>query len=211
MATDDTTTQTDDTETPTETPTETATDKAGADKATEALKAEAERLKKALAETNRKAQADRLRLADIDREAKEREDAKLGESERLGKRLKELEDQKREAEQRAAKLEAEVLAARVNQEIERAAAGHFGHPEVAPLVVDRDRITVDPDTGKITGIKDAIEAVLKRYPKLGEAQRGAGSPAAMSPKRPGGGGTGGGGEKQDLRAEFARMGGYEAM
>jgi ParB-like chromosome segregation protein Spo0J len=209
MATDDIT-QTE-TETPTETPTETAADKAGADKATEALKAEAERLKKALAETNRKAQADRLRLADIDREAKEREDAKLGESERLGKRLKELEDQKREAEQRAAKLEADLLDRKIDQAIERSAAALFTHPEIASRLVDRARIVHDPDTDKISGIKDALEAVLKQYPGLGSAQRGGGSPAAMRTKRPEGGGTGGGGEKQDLRAEFARMGGYEAM
>jgi hypothetical protein len=212
MATD-TDTTTDDT-TQDDTSAETAT-KSGADpttdKATESLKAESERLKKALHEANRKAAADRKRLEDIDNEAKERENAKLGESERLKKQLKEYEDKAREAEQRAADAEAAVLAARINQEIERAAIGHFIHPELASQVVDRERITHDPDTGKISGIKDAIEAVLKKYPGLALAQRGGGSPAAMTPKRPGGGGAAAGGEKQDLRAEFARAGNYEPL
>jgi hypothetical protein len=88
--------------------------------------------------------------------------------------------------------------------------GHFLHPELAPQVVDRERINHDPDTGKISGIKDAIEAVLKKYPGLGSAQRGGGSPQAMRTKQSGA--AGGGGDKQaELRTEFAKMGGYESM
>jgi flagellar biosynthesis GTPase FlhF len=215
MATDDTTT--DDTTTQDDPPAETATGKTGADpttdKATEALKAENERIKKALAETNRKAAADRKFREDVERERQQAEDAKLGESEQLRKQLKALEAEKRAAEQESAQLKADLVERRIDTEIERAATGHFLHPEIASQVVDRERITHDPDTGKISGIKDAIDAVLKKYPGLGTAQRGGGSPAAMRQKRPeGGGGQGGGNEKQaDLRTEFARMGGYEPL
>jgi hypothetical protein len=209
MATDDITT---DIETPNDPPAETATGTTGADKATEAIKAENERIKKALAETNRKAAADRKFREDVERERQQAEDAKLGETEQLRKQVKSLEAEKRAAEQESAQLKADLVERRIDTEIERAATGHFLHPEIAAQVVDRERITHDPDTGKISGIKDAIDAVLKKYPGLGSAQRGGGSPAAMRQKRPEGGGAGGGGEKQaDLRTEFARMGGYEAL
>jgi hypothetical protein len=76
MATDtDTTTETDET-TQDDPQAVTAAEKAGADKATETLKAEAERLRKALSEANRKALADRKRLEDIDKENEARETAK---------------------------------------------------------------------------------------------------------------------------------------
>jgi multidrug efflux pump subunit AcrA (membrane-fusion protein) len=207
MATDDPTT---DVETQDDPPAETATDKPGADKATEQLKAENERIKKALAETNRKAAADRKFREDVERERQQQEDAKLGETEQLRKQVKSLEAEKRAAEQESAQLKADLVERRIDTEIERAATGHFLHPEIAAQVVDRERITHDPDTGKISGIKDAIDAVLKKYPGLAVARRGGGSQAAMPPKRPGGGDAAG--EKQaDLRTEFARMGGYEPM
>jgi multidrug efflux pump subunit AcrA (membrane-fusion protein) len=208
MATDDPTT---DIETQDDPPAETATGTTGADKATEQLKAENERIKKALAETNRKAAADRKFREDVERERQQQEDAKLGETEQLRKQVKSLEAEKRAAEQESAQLKADLVERRIDTEIERAATGHFLHPEIAAQVVDRERITHDPDTGKISGIKDAIDAVLKKYPGLAVARRGGGSPAAMPPKRPEGGGAGGGDKQADLRAEFARMGGYEPM
>jgi hypothetical protein len=213
MATDDIQT---DTETLDDPPAETATGKTGAtndDKATEALRAEAERLKKVLAEVNRKALADRKFREDVERERQQAEDAKLGEAEQLRKQLKALEAEKRAAEQESAQFKADLVERRIDTEIERAAMGQFLHPEIAAQVVDRERISHDPDTGKISGIKDAIDAVLKKYPGLGTAQRGGGSPAAMKTRRPeAGGGQGGGGDKQaDLRAEFARLGGYEPL
>jgi septal ring factor EnvC (AmiA/AmiB activator) len=105
MATD-TDTTTDDTTTQDDPPTEMAAEKAGADKATETLKAEAERLRKALSEANRKALADRKRLEDIDKENEARETAKLGEAEQLKRQLKALEAEKRAAEHEAAQLKA---------------------------------------------------------------------------------------------------------
>jgi uncharacterized membrane protein YqiK len=211
MATDTDTTAHED-QTQAETSAETATTKAGADqaadRATEQLRAENERIKKALAEANRKATADRKRLEDIDREKQEREDEKLGEGERLKKQLKESDDRARESEQRAAKLEDDLLQSRIDQAIERAAAPLFLHPEVASRLVDRARILHDPETGKITGIKDALEAVLKQYPGLALANRGGGSPQAMRTRRPG---DGGGEKTPGLREEFARLGNYEPM
>jgi multidrug efflux pump subunit AcrA (membrane-fusion protein) len=211
MATDDPTT--DDT-TQDDPPAETATGKTGADpgndKAIEQLKAENERIKKAIADANRKGLADRKFREDVERERQQAEDAKLGEAEQLRKQLKALEAEKRAAEQESAQLKADLVERRIDTEIERAATGHFVHPEIAAQVVDRERITHDPDTGKISGIKDAIDAVLKKYPGLAAARRGGGSPAAMPPKRPGGG-DGQGDKQADLRTEMARMVGYEPM
>jgi hypothetical protein len=209
MATDDID-QTE-TETPTETSAETATGTTGADKATEQLRAENERIKKALAETNRKAAADRKFREDVERERQQQEDMKLGETEQLRKQVKSLEAEKRAAEQESAQLKADLVERRIDTEIERAATGHFLHPEIAAQVVDRERITHDSDTGKISGIKDAIDAVLKKYPGLAAAKRGGGSPAAMQPKRPGGGDAAGNEKQPGLREEFARMGNYEPM
>jgi hypothetical protein len=213
MATDIDTT-TDDTTTHDDASAETAT-KTGADqgndKTIEQLKAENERIKKAIAESNRKGAADRKFREDVERERQQQEDAKLGETEQLRKQVKSLEAEKRAAEQESAQLKADLVERRIDTEIERAATGHFLHPEIAAQVVDRERITHDPDTGKISGIKDAIDAVLKKYPGLAVARRGGGSPAAMPPKRPEGGGAGAGDKQADLRTEFARMGGYEPM
>jgi murein hydrolase activator len=214
MATDDIT-QTE-TETSTETQAETAADKSGSDKAIEQIKAENERIKKALQEANRKALADRKRLEDIDREKQEREDEKLGEAERLKKQLKESEDAKRESDKRSAELEDKVLALRIDQAIERAATSLFSRPELASKLVDRARITYDPDTEKIGGIKDALEALLKQYPEIGSAQRGGGSPAAMRTRQPGGGGghTPAASEADRLasiREEMAQLVNYEPM
>jgi ribosomal protein L16 Arg81 hydroxylase len=211
MATDDTTN--DDTTTLPDPPAETATGKAGAthdDKATEALRAEAERLRKALAETNRKALADRKFREDVEREKQEKEDQKLGEAERLRKQLQEAEDRTRDAEQRTAKLEADLIERRIDQAIERAAVPLFTRPELASKLVDRARITYDPDADKIGGIKDALESLLKQYPEIGTAHRGGGSPQAMKTRRPEQGG-GGGNKEPGLREEFAAMGNYEKM
>lgn len=216
MATDDIMNPTDDTATQDQTPAETAADRAGADHDTvdaAKLRAENERIKKALSEANRKALADRKRLEDIDREKQQQEDMKLGEAEQLRKQLKGFEDRIREADRLRADAEAAVVAERINREIERAAIPLFTHPELASQVVDRDRIVYDPETSKISGIKDAIEAVLKKYPGLGLGARGGGSPAAMTPRRPG---NGGGSQTPvdrmaEIRADFARAGNYEAL
>jgi hypothetical protein len=216
MATE-TDTTTDDTTHDDTTSAETATTKSGADpttdKALEAAKAEIQRVREQLKETNRKAAGDRKFREDVERERQQAEDAKLGEAEQLRKQLKALEAEKRAAEQESAQFKAELVERRIDTEIERAAIGHFLHPELASQVVDRERITHDPDTGKITGIKDAIEAILKKYPGLGSAQRGGGSPAAMRIRQPGGGGHGGGEADQmaGIREEMARMVDYEPM
>src|SRR3954471_4466196 len=124
MATEDTTTHDDDTTAQPETHAETAADRAAADHDTGTvdaarLRAENERIKKALAETNRKAAADRKFREDVERERQQAEDARLGEAEQLRKQLKAFEAEKRESEQRAVKLEAALLERRVDTEIER--------------------------------------------------------------------------------------------
>lgn len=216
MATEDIQTHDDDADAQPDTSAETAAGRAGADDApvdAARLKAENERIKKALSETNRKAAADRKFREDVERERQQAEDAKLGETEQLRKTLKALEAEKRAAEQEAQQLRADLIERRIDAEIERAAGGQFLHPELASQVVDRERITHDPDTGKISGIKDAIEAVLKKYPGLAAVQRGGGSPAAMRTRQPavGGGQNDRESRQPDLRTEFARIGNYESL
>jgi vancomycin resistance protein YoaR len=219
MATDDTTTHADDTQAHDETHAETAADRTGADHddidnvSAAKLKAENERIKKALAETNRKAAADRKFREDVERERQQQEDAKLGEAEQLRKQLKAIEAEKRAAEEESARLRADLIERRIDAEIERAASGRFAHPELAPQVIDRERISHDPDTGKISGIKDAIDAVLKKYPGLEAVQRGGGSPAAMRTRQPavGGGQNDRESRQPGLREEFLKIGNYEPL
>lgn len=153
----------------------------------EELRAEAERLRKQLKETNRKAAADRKRLEEVDREKREKEESKLSETARMRRRLDESEASLRELRDENEKLRVELQNQRIDREIERAAIGQFEYPQAAARLVDRDRISVDPETGKIAGVKDALDRVLKDYPGMATARRGGGSPAAMRTRRPGAG------------------------
>jgi hypothetical protein len=98
----------------------------------------------------------------------------------------------------------------MDQHIRKVAQGLFADPELAPKLVDRDQIEYDPETGKFSRVKEAVERVLRDHPGLATAQRGGGSPAAMRTKRPG---TGDGAAEgvPSLREEFARLGNYERM
>lgn len=218
MATEDIETQDETTEDVETRQAETATEAAATEadetqgKSAQELAAEAERLRRQLKETNRKAAADRLRLAEIDREKQEKEDAKLSETARLKKQLKAEEDARRAAEARAEKLQGDLINRRIDQEIERAAIGQFEYPQAASKLVDRSRIEYDPESDKVTGIKDALERLIKEYPGMATAKRGGGSPAAMTVRRPGAGAGAGVPEgAPSLLDQWVKTGNYDQM
>jgi hypothetical protein len=67
-------------------------------------------------------------------------------------------------QERIRELEAEVAELHVSQAIERAARDLFIHPEHAPRIVPRDRITFDPGTRRVAGVKSAVEGFLAENP-----------------------------------------------
>jgi hypothetical protein len=214
MAANDTQTQIDAEEAEDPTQAETAATEAeveaAPDKSTDELKAEADKLRKQLKETNRKAAADRLRLEEIDREKQEREDAKLSETAKQKKRADAETDARRQLEAEVAKLKADLLNREMDQHIRKAAQGIFNDPELAPKLVDRDQIEYDPETGKFSRVKEAVERVLRDHPGLATAQRGGGSPAAMRTRRPGQG-TEAEQQLPNYIDHFIRSGNYEPM
>jgi hypothetical protein len=140
------------------------------------LRREAERLRATLKETTRKATADRLRREELEREKEEREAAKLDEQGRLKRDRDIAASRATEAEQKAADLERRLAELRVDHAIEREAAALFEYPEDVPKLVDRERIEVDPDTGRIAGVKDAVKKLAEQRPGLLRQRAGGGTP-----------------------------------
>ena len=151
-------------------------------------RAELDRLRKALSEANRKAASDRKRLEELDRTDADRRAAV------------------EVAERKAAELAAQLMTREMEIAVEREARTQgWPNPELAWRLVDRDRIRVDPETSKITGIKDAVEKVGKDYPSLvGGAHRGGGTPPREA-RRPGDGRTATGDDRvEDLLLRSGR-------
>jgi hypothetical protein len=182
-----------------------------------ALKAVLDRTRKALADANRKAETERKqykaareRLDDLDRAAEERRKEELPEVERLRNDLRARDAEIRAREGRVAELERESTALRIAHQVEREAqkAG-FLYPEDVPKLVDASRIEVEPETGRILGVKEAVERLAKDRPGLLAAPRGGGSPAAVPQRRPVAGGANEA-PPVDMRAELRRHVRYPA-
>lgn len=165
------------------------------------LRAENERIRKALAETNRKATADRKFREDFEREQEDRKKAQMGEVDRLKQELADRDQRERDKEAANESLKAENLRLRVDGLIERAAiAAGFENPELAPRLIDRERITSDPDSGKIEGVKEAVDRLAKEYPGLVRSVKsGLGHPSTIRARQ--GGGNGSDPQAVDPRAE----------
>lgn len=131
------------------------------------LRAERDRIAKALAETNRKQKADRLRLEEFEKAQREAEEAKLGEGDRI-KRERDQQNQARlAAEQQAKAARDELDRLRIDFEIERMALSvGFEFPEQAAALVDRELIDYDEDTRRPLNLKDVIKRLVDKYPNL---------------------------------------------
>lgn len=152
------------------------------------IKAEKDRTAAALTKANKEAADRRRRLDELETAEAERTNAKLSEDERSKRANAEREQRAKDSESRAAKAEAALLSERVDRAVEREAAEvEFLYPGDAPKLIDRDRVEIDPDTGKITGVKEAVAALIKQRPALVHARAGGGSPAAMRTRQGGNG------------------------
>jgi len=136
----------------------------------EELQVELEKARKALHEANDMSKADRLRLKSLeDAEAKRKkdeEDRKTAELTELQKAQKERDEAKAEA----AQLKDQSQKERVNNAIEKAARGlKFRDEADAVTMIDRAKVKIAED-GTISGIKEALEELVKAKPYLVETK-----------------------------------------
>lgn len=130
--------------------------------------------------------------------AKEAEDAlKSKEREAMS------EAERKEAELKDAKAKADAADMRiVNSEIKAAAATAGAvDPDAVVSLLDRSGVSIDAD-GNVTGVKAAIDALLKAKPYL------KGTPGAGRSGGEGGGGSGDGGGRPDMNAALRRAAGF---
>jgi hypothetical protein len=131
------------------------------------LKAELDKVRKTLNETNRRAAADRKFREDKEREAEEKQAATLPEIEKERKARGAAEQRATAAEQRIQSLSSDLETAKLELVVEREARLQgWAHPELALRNIERDRITFDEDKGKHLGVKEALEAFAKMYPGI---------------------------------------------
>jgi hypothetical protein len=112
----------------------------------------------------------RKRLRELEQTVKQHEEAKLSETERLQKRLAELEREQaawqRERQERTLKYETMLAASRLG----------IVDPEAAYRLLDLSKVEFDDD-GNPTNLDKALQELLKAKPYLaGHATAGAGSP-----------------------------------
>ena len=149
------------------------------------LKSEVERLRQQTRQKDADAKRLRQKLEDFERKAREEEDAKLGETERLQKARDEAARKAAEAESAAARARAELIEERINLAVEREAAKQgFSYPDKVSRLIDRDRIEIDQDDPKkIVGVKEAVERLAKECPGMLTARPGGGTPSREAPNR----------------------------
>lgn len=158
------------------------------------VRAELERARAALKKANDQAakqRIDRNRLEELEAEKRKAETAKLSETDRIKRAVADSTARVRTLESENDALKRQNADLRIDHAVQaEAAEAGFLYPGDVPRLIDRDRVEIDPDTGKITGAKDAVARLAKDRPGLLRAQSGAGSPQAMMTRRPGAGGGG---------------------
>lgn len=111
--------------------------------------------------------ADR-RASALEAENKKFKDAQLNETQRLEQRAT-------EAEARAKELEESLAQERLNNAFLADKTYKWHNPEVALKLADTDLITKD-DSGKVTGMKAALDKLAKEHPYLLDTSGGADGP-----------------------------------
>jgi hypothetical protein len=154
------------------------------------VRAELERTKKALAESNRRNAGDRKFREEYERAEEERKANQLSDAERLNKQAQDEARRRQEVESERDQLRRENLGLRIARMVEREAIKTgFQYPEDVEKLIDRETIEVDED-GKILGVKEAVKKLATERPGLLTTPSGGGSPAAMNTRRPGDARTG---------------------
>jgi chromosome segregation ATPase len=171
------------------------------------LKAELERTRKALKDANREAAERRRRLDELEAAEEDKKRAGLSEMERLKAERSDAAKKAAEAERKAEAAEAALIDERINAAVEREAVKqNFIYPDIAPSLIDRNRVSIDEETGRPAGIKEALERLLKEKPELAYAAPSGGTPPRDGPRRLRGGGRGD--RAPDIEAELRASGKY---
>lgn len=151
----------------------------------EALRKERERTK-ALDKANKDRER---RLQELEEKEREREAATLSDAEKRKRDQEQAVQKARDAESRAAKAEAENLRLRIDHAVYIEAADKgFEYPQDVAKLIDRDRIDVDAETGRIDpkSVKETVERLAKDRPGLLKARSGGGTPPRDVTRRTGG-------------------------
>lgn len=139
----------------------------------EELKAQIARLEAAVKDANKEEAKRRKRLEELEKAEQERQAAQMSETDKLQKKLAEL-------ERRAAEMAAENQRIMVRNAIELAAAEMgFHKPAEAYALADLSTVTVDGD--QVKGVKEALEALAKSSPHLLKSQQQA-APVPPTPR-----------------------------
>jgi vacuolar-type H+-ATPase subunit I/STV1 len=156
------------------------------------LRAAADRMQKALEKANKEAartRIDRNRLEELEEEKRQAEESKLSEAEKVKRAVAESATRARTLEADNEALRRQLADLRIDHAVQAEAAdAGFLYPGDVPRLIDRARVEIDEDSGKVAGAKDAVARLAKDRPGLLRAQAGAGSPQAMTTRRPGQGG-----------------------
>jgi DNA primase len=146
------------------------------EEAKEALARKEKRIANLTAEKDRhKRKADEL--GEFAEQKRREEEAQVGEQEKTRRKIAKLEEDHRTKESEITALRSELANTLIDHEIEREAIRQeFRNAEHAPRLVDRDRIEIDPESRKVSGVKAAVEKFLKDYPEYasGNARGGTG-------------------------------------
>jgi hypothetical protein len=188
---------------------EAATDRDALDDA-ESLKAEVARLKAFNKKANDESAARRKRLEELERAQEERENAQLGEKDRLQKERDDFAKRLAERERLDAERQEQIKSLTIRHAVEEEARRlNFEYPDLVPAMLPRGEVELDED-GKVIGAKAAVEKLAKDRPGLVTASRGGGTPPrdGQGGRRP----LNGGGAPQSLEerttAELSATGRY---
>jgi predicted secreted protein len=150
----------------------------------EALKDEVRRMRDALKKTNKENADRRRRMEELEQAETARQNATLGETDRLKKEAKDAATKAAEADRRAIAAEERLIKEQIDAAVEREAFKMgWEYPDIAPSLIDRSRVEKDEETGKITGVKEALERVVKEKPNLVQAAPRGGTPSREGPRR----------------------------
>jgi len=167
------------------------------------LKSEIDRLREALKKANKDQLSRRTRLEELEAKEREREEAQLSEADRIKRAVADATARARELESAVAEKDRRIFNLLIDHAVQAEAAdAGFSYPDIVPSLIDRDRVSIDEETGKVTGAKDAVARLAKDKPGLLRGAHGAGSPQAMTVRRP----AQGGGAQQpvDMEAELRK-------
>lgn len=142
----------------------------------EELKAELLRAREASQRLHKDATANRRRLEELEDAERKREEARLTETERLQKQLKEESTRRAAAEAQSADMTARLKQTIIDREIEQIASEmDFEEPLLTPRLVDPALVGMDED-GKVSGVREALKKLADKHKSLLRPKPSGGTP-----------------------------------